>query len=199
MRKSVILILVLCIFLPVHAAKFDVKSRMTKKGSDVTVFKNTIIEFLKLKGHKIKELGEDYSIFLDDFQVLPSGNKLRVIVQGEIGEPSLFGKGKILKEIKIDKVYDTKRIADPKKWTIEDRAKFEELDQAATKGLGKGEIGVKIAETAANFGIPGMGTAARSLLDFVGVKVDDKLDNHIMLGAFLAGTDVVKDIETFLK
>jgi hypothetical protein len=200
MKKVLIaLVMLLTMALTASATKFDVKTRLTRKGGDVTVFKATIIKFLELKGHKIKEIGEDYSIFIDDFQVLPEGNKVRVIISGEIGQPSLFGKGKTIAKITIDKVYDTKKISDPKKWTVEDRAKFEELGESSEKSLGKGKLLVGIAEMAGNIGNGVVGSAIRGTLDFLGVKIDDNMNNHIVLGAFLGGTDVVKDIETFLK
>lgn len=199
MKKVLIaLVMLLTMALTASATKFDVKTRLTRKGGDVTVFKATIIKFLELKGHKIKEIGEDYSIFIDEFQVLPEGNKVRVIISGEIGQPSLFGKGKSIAKITIDKVYDTKKISDPKKWTVEDRAKFEELETTAGKSLGKGKFLVKIAEMAGNI-YGGAGTAIKGTLDFMGVEIDDTMNKHIVFGAFLGGTDVVKDIETFLK
>lgn len=199
MKKVLIaIVMLLTMALTASATKFDVKTRLTRKGGDVTVFKATIIKFLELKGHKIKEIGEDYSIFIDDFQVLPEGNKVRVIISGEIGQPSLFGKGKTIAKITIDKLYDTKKISDPKKWTVEDRAKFEELETTAGKSLGKGKILISIAEMAGNI-YAGAGTAVKGTLDFMGVQIDDTMNNHIILGAFLGGTDVVKDIETFLK
>ncbi len=85
---------------------FDVKTKFSEK-TDLTVAKNSAIIILRQSDWAgVKEYGEDYSLWLRNYEKRKSGDRITVSLDVEIRTPALVRSGKLLKSSRVNVSYN---------------------------------------------------------------------------------------------
>ncbi len=194
-----IAILFSALTLSAQQVKLDVKTGLGDK-SRLKVVKAGLIAFLKQSTWaKVVEFGEDYSLWITNYQAVPKGNQMKVDIDLELRSPAMMSKGKLIESIHVSSNLDFTEIRSGK-LTFEQEKMFAAVEkQLKTSGNIK-ELTVGLATTASNAYAPGSGTMGKNFLEFFGADLGGKYSNTDALEGLFVGSAILDTISfKFIK